>query len=163
MPSVWSSAGNLSRAQSELGLTNVEQQRMLRNNNVITSKVMVEKDARANEKRDQDDKAVDLKFKEIAADKSKEAAFWGVIGAALNLLGSLMKGVGGASQTGGAGAWINVAVDGLNGLGTVISKFMDYLKAGAEKESVEEDLKRLNAQRAQTDDAVRALDTNPYV
>ncbi|HEY9840127.1 MAG: hypothetical protein ACAI44_24000 [Candidatus Sericytochromatia bacterium] len=141
-------------------MTNVEQQRMLRNNNVITSKFMSEKDARASEKREQDDKAVDLKFKEIAADKSQEAAFWGVIGAALNLLGSLIKGAGSASS--GKSSWLDVAVDGLNGLGTVISKYMDYLKAGEEKASVEEDLKRLNAQRCQTDDAVKALDTNPY-
>ena len=72
--SVWASAGNFSRAQSEFGLVNVEQQRMLRNNNLITSKVMGEKDARSQEADDQRLKAADLSFKKLAADFSKEAA-----------------------------------------------------------------------------------------
>lgn len=159
--SAWSSAASLSRAVCELGMTNVEQQRMLRNNNVITSKFMGEKDARSQELSEQNDKAVDLTFKKIAAEKSEEAAFYGVIGAALNLLGTVIKGV----TAGARGEKFNLATfaaDAINGLGTVVSKYLDYLKAGAEKDSVEEDLKRLNSQRVQTDEAVQALDANPY-
>lgn len=157
---VWASAGQFTRSVSELGLTNVEQQRMLRNNNVITSKFMSEKDARSSEMREQTDKANDLSFKKIAAAKSQEAALWGLIGSVLNLVGTVIKGVGG-TQT-GKSSWADVAADGLNGLGTVITKWLEYVKAGEETKSVEEDLKRINAQKCQTDESVRALDANPY-
>lgn len=159
----WSNAASLSRAVCELGLTNVEQQRMLRNNNVITSKFMGEKDARSQELAEQNDKAVDLTFKKIAAEKSEEAAFYGVLGAALNLLGTAIKGIAAAGGLKGPKfSWTSFAADAVNGVGTVVSKYLEYLKAGEETASVEEDLKRLNGQRCQTDEAVQALDSNPY-
>jgi hypothetical protein len=156
-----SSAGALSRAMCELGLTNVEQQRMLRNNNVVTSKFMSEKDARSQEFSEQNDKAVDLAFKKIAAKNSEKAALYGVIGAALNLLGTAIKGAT-AKATGAPFNFATFAADAVNGLGTVVSKYLDYLKAGEERKSVEEDMRRLNGQRAQTDESVQALDANPY-
>lgn len=161
MTSVYSSCGNFTRSVSELGLTNVEQQRMLRSNNVITTKMMSEKDARASEARDLQDKANTQAFKVFAADQTKQAAQIAFIGSILNLVGTLVKGIG--SQANGKSSWFDVAADGLNGLGTVITKYLDYLKAGAEKEATEEDLKRINQQRCGSDQATRALDTNPYV
>lgn len=160
MVSVWASAGNLSRSVSELGLTNVEQQRMLRSNNVVTSKMMSEKDARANEARELLDKENETKFKDIAATASKQAAQTAVIGSVINLIGGLVKGVYGASS--GTSSWSDVALDAFNGLATVVTKYLDYLKAGAEKESVEEDLRRINKQRCEADDSIKALEANPY-
>ncbi|PKL76908.1 MAG: hypothetical protein CVV27_07845 [Candidatus Melainabacteria bacterium HGW-Melainabacteria-1] len=153
----------MSRSISELGLTTVEQQRMLRNNNVITTKFMSEKDARSSEMRELNDKAVDLEFKKIAAEKSKEAAKWGMIGAALNLLGTAIKGAAAAGGSRGANfSWAELATDAVNGVGTLITKVLDFLKAGAEEKSIKEDLERLNGQRTQTDAATQALDSNPY-
>lgn len=160
MTSVYSSAGNFSRSVSELGLTNVEQQRMLRSNNVVTSKMMSEKDARASEARELTDKANDQTFKVLAANYSQQAANLAVIGAALNLAGGLIKGIGGASN--GKSSWADVAADAVNGLGTVITKVLDAMKAGEEKKAAEEDLKRINQQRCEADGAVKALDANPY-
>lgn len=162
MTTVWSSAGNLSRAVSELGLTNVEQQRMLRNNNVITSKFMSEKDARSSEARELADKENDQVFKKLAAQKTEDAAFIGFIGSVLNMAGSLIKGIGGQATGNSKGSWLDVAADGLNSLGTVITKYLDYLKAGAETKSVEEDLHRIRQQKDQAGNAVAALDANPY-
>lgn len=162
MAVVWSSAGNMTRSMSELGLTTVEQQRMLRNNNVVTSKFMSEKDARSQELREQNDKAVDLEFKKIAAEKSQEAAKWSMIGAALNLLGTLIKG---AAAAGGVKSdnfsWADFATDALNGTGTLITKVLEYLKAGEEVKATQEDINRVNNQRCQTAASVQALDSNP--
>lgn len=163
MVSVWSSAGNLSRSISELGNTSVEQQRMLRNNNTVTTKFMGEKDARAQEASEQTDKAMDLEFKKIAASKSREAAKWGAIGAALNLLGTALKiAAASAGIKDDKFSWANTFSDAVNGVGTVVTKLLDMLKARAEEEAAEEDLKRLNGQRCQTDESVAALDSNPY-
>lgn len=163
MPSVWSSAGNWSRAVSELGLTTVEQQRMLRNNNVITTKFSGEKDARAQELSEQTDKAMDLEFKKLAAQKSREAAEWGMIGAALNLLGTAIKGIAaGFGIRDNNFSWSDIFSDAINGMGTLVSKYLEKLKASAEEETAQEDLNRLNGQRVQTDEATAALDANPY-
>lgn len=158
---VWASAGNFSRAVSELGLTTVEQQRMLRNNNIVTSGFMAEKDARAQEKGEQDLKAADLSFKKLSAQKSREAAELAQLGAALNLLGTLLK-VGVSAGTGQKTNWAQAIPDIVNGFGNYMTKTLDKLKARAEEEAVQEDLNRLNGQRAQTEEAVQALDSNPY-
>lgn len=158
---VWASAGNFSRAVSELGLTTVEQQRMLRNNNIVTSGFMAEKDARAQEKGEQDLKAADLSFKKLSAQKSREAAELAQLGAALNLLGTLLK-VGISAGTGQKTNWAQAIPDIVNGFGNYMTKTLDKLKARAEEEAVQEDLNRLNGQRAQTEEAVQALDSNPY-
>ena len=150
--SVWANSGNFTRAVSEFGLVNVEQQRMLRNNNLITNTFMSEKNARAQEADDQRLKAADLSFKKLSAEKSRKAADLVFIGAALNLLGTALK----------EGVSLQSAPKLVNGFGEVVSKFLDILKADAEEEAVEEDLKRLNAARIGTDDAVAALDSNPY-
>jgi len=133
---------------------------MLRSNNVVTSKMMTEKDARANESRELLDKENETKFKDIAATASKSAAALALMSAVFNFLGGLVKGVYGGAT--GTSSWADVAVDALNGLGTVITKYMDYLKAGAEKDSVEEDLHRISKQRQEADGAIKALDANPY-
>jgi len=160
----WSSAGNMTRAISELGLTSVEQQRMLRNNNLVTTTFMGEKDARAQEKSDQDLKAADLEFKKISAEASRKAADLAVISAAVAVLGTALK-IGADSRKPKGSKDVNWAKnigDALNGIGNLITKVLDRMKADEEVKAVEEDLRRLNAMRAGTDKAVAALDANPY-
>lgn len=154
----WASAGNMTRAVSELGLTAVEQQRMLRNNNLITTSVMAEKDARAEEKADLDLKAADLRFKEIAAEASKQAAKIAAAAAVVSLLGTAVNATrpSGDSKKSGWG-------DIVNGVGNVITKLLDISKANAELEAVEEDMKRLNIMRVGSDKAVQALTANPFI
>lgn len=154
----WASASNFTRAVSELGLTSVEQQRMLRNNNLITTSVMAEKDARAEEKADLDLKAADLRFKEIAAEATKAAAKIAAAAAVVSLLGSAVNTTrpGGDSKKAG---WSDI----VNGIGNVITKLLDINKANNELEAVEEDMKRLNAMRTGSDKAVQALSANPFI
>jgi hypothetical protein len=163
---VWANAGNFSRAQSEFGLVKVEQQRMLRNNNLITSKVMGEKDARTSEADDQRLKAADLSFKKLSADFSKEAAEKAKVGAAFQLLGTALK-IGmqyGMSSRGKAEKvnWSTALKDLTNGVFSYMNKVLELQKIDAEVDAIQEDLNRLNASRLQTDDAVAALDANPY-
>lgn len=159
---VWASAGNFSRAVSELGLTSVEQQRMLRNNNIITTTFMAEKDARAQEKDDQQLKAADLSFKKLSAKFSRKAADLAAIGAALNLLGTLIKVGVAAGSSSQKVNWAKAVPDMVNGFGTLVTKMLDRVKAKEEEKAAEEDLKRLNGKRAQTDASVAALDANPF-
>ena len=163
---IWAAAGNFSRAQSEFGLVNVEQQRMLFNNNLITSKFMGEKDARFQEFDDQNLKAADLSFKKVSAQFSREAAQKAVVGAAFQLLGtalsigvqSVMSRKGKADKV----SWGKALGDIVNGVGNLMQKILELQKVDAEVDSINEDLERLNGERMQTDDAVQALDSNPY-
>ena len=157
---IYSYAGNLSRSMSELGLTTVEQQRMLRNNNVLTSTFMSEKDARAGEADDNQLKIADLNFKKISAQASRKAANLAFIGAILNLAGTALK--VGVSAGRGKTNWATAIPDLVNGFGAVASKYMDKMKASAEEDAVDEDLRRLNGEKAKIDDAVAALDANAY-
>lgn len=163
MASPWSSAAAFTNSRAELGLVTVEQMRMLRNNNIITSKFMGESDARAQEMDDLNAKATDLNFKKIAAQKSREAADLGAMGAALNLLGTFMKmGFAANGMRDKNFSWATAFGDAVNGFGTLVSKLLEGLKAKAEEDAVMEDLTRLNAQRTQTDEATAALMANPY-
>lgn len=159
--SIYSVAGNLSRSMSELGLTTVEQQRMLRNNNILTSTFMSEKDARAGERDDSQLKIADLSFKKLAAQSSRKAADYALLGAILNLVGTALK-VTVSVGTGKPTNWSEAIPDLVNGFGAVASKYMDKMKATEEDKAVDEDLRRLNGQKVQIDDAVAALDANPY-
>lgn len=163
---VWANAGNFSRAQSEFGLVNVEQQRMLRNNNLITSKVMGEKDARSQEADDQNLKAADLSFKKQAADFSKEAAEKAKVGAAFKLLGTALSiGVSYGMSTRNKSDkmnWGKAFGDLKDGVFSYLNKVLELQKLTAEVDSIQEDLNRLNGERMQTDEAVQALDSNPY-
>lgn len=159
--SIYSVAGNLSRSMSELGLTTVEQQRMLRNNNILTSTFMSEKDARAGERDDSQLKIADLGFKKLAAKNSRKAADLAFLGAILNLAGTALK-IGISAGTGKQTNWASAIPDLVNGFGAVASKYMDKMKASAEEDAVDEDLRRLNGEKTQIDDSVAALDANPY-
>lgn len=159
---VWASASAFTNSVAELGLVNVEQMRMLRNNNIITSKFMGEKDATSQERDDLQAKSADLSFKKIAAQKSREAADLAVLGAALNLLGTFMKMGFAASSGEGKFNWATAFGDAVNGFGTLVSKLLDRLKASAEEDAVMEDLMRLNVQKLGADKAVQALKANPY-
>lgn len=154
----WASASNFTRAVSELGLTAVEQQRMLRNNNLVTTSVMVEKDARAEEKADLDLKAADLKFKQVAAEASRAAAKIAAAAAVVSLIGSAVN----TTRERGdrkKSSWGDI----VNGVGNVITKILDINKAKNELEAVKEDMERLNIMRTGSDKAVQALAANPFI
>lgn len=163
---VWANAGNFSRAQSEFGLLNVEQQRMLRNNNLITSKVMSEKDARSAEFDDQNLKAADLTFKKVSAQFSREAAKKAEQGALFNLLGTVfsvgLQFMSSRNDKTSKVDWSKALGDIANGVFTYANKILELQKVDAEVKSINEDLNRVNAERMKTDDAVAALDSNPY-
>lgn len=158
---IYSVMGNLSRSMSELGLTTVEQQRMLRNNNILTSTFMSEKDARAGERDDTQLKLADLSFKKYGAKQSRKAADLAFIGAILNLAGTALK-IGISSGSSEGTQWSKAIPDLVNGFGAVASKYLDKMKAKAEEDAVQEDLQRLNGEKAQIDAGVAALDANPY-
>lgn len=158
---VWSSAGAESRSKSELGLTSVEQQRMLRNNNGITSTYMSEKDARSGEAENEDQKIADKELKKIATEHMKNAAQLSFIGSILNAIGTIAKiSVSSASQQGVN--WATAIPGLLNAWGDVVTKYLDMQKQEAELDAINEELGKLKAARMQTAAHVRALDANPY-
>lgn len=158
---VWSSAGAESRSKSELGLTSVEQQRMLRNNNGITSTYMSEKDARSGEAENEDQKIADKELKKISSEHMRKAAQLRFIGSVLNAIGTIANiGMSAGSQQGVN--WATAIPGLLNALGDVVNKYLDLQKQEAEVDAVNEELGKLKGDRMQTAGHVRALDANPY-
>jgi hypothetical protein len=161
MPSVWSSAGQESRAKSELGLTSVEQQRMLRNNNGVISTYMSEKDARSNEAENEDQKIADKELKKIATDRLKAAAALRFTAAIISAVGTIAK-TAASSQSQGGVNWATAIPALVNGIGNVYSKWLDLQKQEAESDAISEELGRLKSDRMKTGSHVKALDANPY-
>lgn len=157
----WTSAGVATRAVAEKLLTNVEQQRMLRNNNQITTTFMQEKDARSQEVDDLNLKLADLKFKEISAKASKKAADLAAITAALQLVGTIGK-IAVSSRKNGNVNWGTAIGEIVNGIGNVVNKLLERLKAKEEIKAVERDRLAVNRIKSGADKAVAALDANPY-
>ena len=58
--------------------------------------------------------------------------------------------------------WSTALKDLTNGVFSYMNKVLELQKIDAEVDAIQEDLNRLNAQRMQTDEAVAALDANPY-
>ena len=158
---VWSSAGAESRSRSELGLTSVEQQRMLRNNNGITSTYMSEKDARSSEADGEDQKIADKNLKKVSSEHMRTAANLALAGAIIGAIGTITNIA--LSSTSAQGVdWFKAAPDLLNALNNIAQKWLDTLKADAEVDAVNKELNRLKSDRLQTAGHVKALDTNPY-
>ena len=158
---VWSSAGAESRSRSELGLTSVEQQRMLRNNNGITSTYMSEKDARSSEADSEDQKIADKELKRISTEHMRQAATLAMYGAVIGALGTITK-ITISSASGKGVNWTTAIPDLLNAVNNVVQKYLDRQKVDAEVDAVNEELGRLKSDRTQTAGHVKALDANPY-
>lgn len=159
---VWASAGSLSRASSELGLLNVEQQRMLRNQNQLTATKMSETDARAAESEDETQKVADKTAKKISADLTQTAADLRIASAIFALVGTLNSSFNHGSNTEGKTNWAKAIPAVTNGMFAVFNAIMEANKAKEEADAIGEELGRVKADKKGSNKGVRALDANPY-
>lgn len=151
--SVWASAANLSRSGSELSNLRTEQTRLLTQNNSLTTTRAGEKNGRAQQFEEDNQKVADKAAEAKSADKADSAANLGIISAALGMGSTIAKGAAGGGGISG--------MDIVNGLLAISQAILEKFKTAGEKDILNQELGRLKGVANAEAKAVRALDQNP--